>query len=120
MKLSEDVWGFTLVEIMIIVAIIGLLATLAVPSFVEARNVARESVCINNLRHIDSAKEQYALANDLTDGDALPNGGVDLDTYVKGGFAGLSCPSAAGAYIPNVIGTDPTCPNVGAQPTHIL
>ena len=53
--------GFTLVEIMIVVAIIGLLAAIAVPSFLKARDTARRTSCINNLRQIDGAKDQYAI-----------------------------------------------------------
>jgi prepilin-type N-terminal cleavage/methylation domain-containing protein len=53
--------GFTLVEIMIVVAIIGLLATIAIPNFVRARLKAQQSACINNLRQIDGAKQTWAL-----------------------------------------------------------
>ncbi len=53
--------GFTLVEIMIVVAIIGLLATIAIPNFVRARSTAQQNACINNLRQIDSAGQQWAL-----------------------------------------------------------
>jgi len=52
---------FTLVEIMIVVAIIGLLAAIAIPNFVKARTTAQQNACINNLRQIDSAKQQWAL-----------------------------------------------------------
>src|SRR5579871_3625290 len=55
--------GFTLVEIMIVVAIIGLLATIAIPNFVRARLKAQQSACINNLRQIDGAKQTWALEN---------------------------------------------------------
>ncbi|MCF7837474.1 MAG: prepilin-type N-terminal cleavage/methylation domain-containing protein, partial [Candidatus Marinimicrobia bacterium] len=63
--------GFTLVEIMIVVLIIALLAAIAVPSFMRARERSRTSACINNLRQIDSAKEQWAMEEQLNTGDAL-------------------------------------------------
>ena len=50
--------AFTLVEIMIVVAIIGLLAAIAIPNFVKARSTAQANVCINNLRQIDGAIQQ--------------------------------------------------------------
>jgi prepilin-type N-terminal cleavage/methylation domain-containing protein len=58
--------GFTLDEIMIVVAIIGLLAAIAIPNFVKARTTSQQNACINNLRQWDGAVQQYALENKLS------------------------------------------------------
>src|SRR5690242_1714977 len=58
--------GFTLVEIMLVVAMIGLLASIASPNYIRARANSQKSTCINNLRQIDGAKQQFALENGKT------------------------------------------------------
>jgi prepilin-type N-terminal cleavage/methylation domain-containing protein len=96
--------GFTLVEIMIVVAIIGLLSAMAMPSFVRARENSRQKTCVNNLRQLDGAKDQAALENGLATGD---DPAQFVPAYIKGGMP--VCPSASTLYILNMVGTIPQC-----------
>jgi prepilin-type N-terminal cleavage/methylation domain-containing protein len=73
--------GFTLVEIMIVVAIIALLAAIAVPGFLRARKRSQASRVINDLRLIDSAVDQYAIENSKKSGD--PVDVTDWTNYLK-------------------------------------
>ena len=75
--------GFTLVEIMIVVAIIALLAAIAVPGFLRARKRSQASRIINDLRLVDSAVDQYAIENAKLTGDAV--GITDWTKYLKAG-----------------------------------
>jgi len=81
--LSPNRKGFTLVEIMIVVAIIALLAAIAVPGFLRARKRSQASRILNDLRMIDSALDQYAIETNKKSND--PVGTADWTSYVKKG-----------------------------------
>ena len=84
-KLNKRRGGFTLVEIMIVVAIIALLAAIAVPGFLRARKRSQASRILNDLRMIDSAVDQYAIETNRSTGNAVAI--TDWTNYLKKGTA---------------------------------
>src|SRR5262245_38914253 len=100
--------GFTLVEIMIVVAIIGMLATLAIPNFMKARSTAQKNACISNLRQIDGAIQQWALDMKKDEGTPVTYG--DINSYLKNAVA---CPSGGtsfeDSYTITTVDAPPSC-----------
>ena len=100
--------GFTLVEIMIVIAIIGLLCAIALPNYVKARANSQANACINNLRQIDGAMQQFAIEKNKKVGDAV-NFPTDLTPYLKmnAGNQIPACP-ASGTYSVLPVGSEPS------------
>ena len=113
--------GFTLIEIMIVVLIIGILLAIAVPNFVKARESARTKSCVANLQQIQSAKQQWAM-DTKSPGTASVVASDIFGTgkYVSGAVTGPVCPSGTTVYDPGVVDTDVVCPNVATNATHVL
>ncbi len=110
--------GFTLVEIMIVVAIIGLLAAIAIPNLVHARTRSQTNTCITNLRSIDHAIAEWALEHKRSADDPVTFS--DLREYFR---REVTCPVDQNAtfdtsYAVTTVGTVPTCRVLPS--THVL
>jgi len=104
--------GFTLIEIMIVVGIIGLLVAIALPNFIKSRATSQQNACINNLRQIGSAIEQWAMETGQAAGSPPPGLATDLTPYIQlnSNSAVPTCP-AGGSYTINNVSSVPqmTC-----------
>jgi prepilin-type N-terminal cleavage/methylation domain-containing protein len=113
---ANDRRGFTLVEIMIVVSLVGLLAAMAVPSFMRSRNTARKNTCINNLKQIDSAVQQWAT--ECRKPQSARVDFSDIGPYLKGAVV---CPSGgtsfSDSYAISTVADLPSCQKV--PQTHV-
>ena len=106
--------GFTLVEIMIVVGIIGLIASIAIPNFIKAKQVTMKNACIANLNQIQGAVQIWAI-NTVAAGNATPTTADLVPSYIKNW---PHCGTAA--YEPPAVDAMPVCPNSETYPDHHL
>ena len=103
-------WGIgcllMVLSIPFILGVVGLLAAIAIPSFINARETSQLNACVNNLRVIEEAKRSVVLTHPYKDGDAVAE--PEVSPLLKNGFGGLVCPKG-GRYMINPVGQAPEC-----------
>jgi hypothetical protein len=95
-----------------LIPFIGLLAAIAIPSFVKIRAVSQRNICINNMRLIDNAKAEAALDHNYNDGATVPE--QEVSACLKNGLSGLVCPKG-GSYTIEPLGQEPECSAHGSM-----
>lgn len=115
--MKKRVAGFTLVEIMIVVAIIGILVGIAVPGFIKAREKAQANACQEAQSKLDGAVDNYAIDNGKATGAAAPADSaiIGYNLYLK---TIPKCPIGPTRLVTPLVGSSSVCPNVGTAPTH--
>ncbi len=107
-----DNMGFTIVEMLVVSAIIAILCAIAVPNFIKIRSNTYRDVCITNLMRVVAAKEHWSMETGAADTDTPT--ALQLDPYIKDGTASLVCPmdtnkTFSTSYTINSISTKPAC-----------
>ena len=108
--------GFTLIEILIVVGVIGIILAIAMPAFMKTRAQARKQICIEQISQIESAKQQWGVETGKKDGDS-PN---DSDLFGANSYMKVKpqCPGG-GTYNLQTIGQNATC-SMAATEGHAL
>lgn len=106
--------GFTLLEIMVVILIIGILLAIAVPQFINSRTRSQQRACISHLRSLESAKELFTYRNALKQGDTI-DANLAWSDYSRQPYP--ICP-AGGTYSIGLVGELPTCSLNASTPPH--